>query len=72
MKMESTIPAELLNLKARLDQWRANRKYLRISKLASISGEQTANIFVNPCPQIYGKRSSPSAGDIPALYCVAF
>jgi len=29
MKMETTIPAELLNLKARLDQWRANRKYLR-------------------------------------------
>ena len=29
MKMETTIPAELLDLKARLDQWRANRKYLR-------------------------------------------
>jgi hypothetical protein len=28
MKMETTIPAELLDLKARLDQWRANRKYL--------------------------------------------
>jgi hypothetical protein len=28
-KMETTIPAELLDLKARLDQWRANRKYLR-------------------------------------------
>jgi RNA polymerase sigma-70 factor (ECF subfamily) len=26
-----------------------------ISKLASISGEQTANIFVNPYPPIYGK-----------------
>src|SRR5262245_45862664 len=29
MKMETTIPAELLDLKARLDQWRAKRKYLR-------------------------------------------
>lgn len=29
MNMETTIPAELLDLKARLDQWRANRKYLR-------------------------------------------
>jgi hypothetical protein len=29
MKMETTIPAELLDLKTRLDQWRANRKYLR-------------------------------------------
>jgi hypothetical protein len=29
MKMETTIPAELLDLKARLDQWRENRKYLR-------------------------------------------
>lgn len=29
MKIETTIPAELLDLKARLDQWRANRKYLR-------------------------------------------
>lgn len=27
--METTIPAELLDLKNRLDQWRANRKYLR-------------------------------------------
>jgi hypothetical protein len=27
--METTIPAELLDLKKRLDQWRANRKYLR-------------------------------------------
>ena len=27
--METIIPAELLYLKARLDQWRANRKYLR-------------------------------------------
>jgi hypothetical protein len=53
--METTIPNELLDLKARLDQWRANRKYLR-----------------QPLPPIYGKRSSPSAGDIPAFYCVAF
>ncbi len=29
MKIETTIPAELLDLKTRLDQWRANRKYLR-------------------------------------------
>src|SRR5262245_22314365 len=29
MKMETTIPADLLDLKARLDQWRAKRKYLR-------------------------------------------
>jgi hypothetical protein len=29
MKMETPIPAELLDLKTRLDQWRANRKYLR-------------------------------------------
>jgi hypothetical protein len=29
MKMETTIPAELLDLKTRLDQWRANRKYVR-------------------------------------------
>ena len=29
MKMETTIPTELLDLKTRLDQWRANRKYLR-------------------------------------------
>jgi hypothetical protein len=29
MKIETTIPAELLDLKARLDQWRAKRKYLR-------------------------------------------
>jgi hypothetical protein len=29
MKIETIIPAELLDLKARLDQWRANRKYLR-------------------------------------------
>src|SRR5215831_20125804 len=26
---ETTVPAELLDLKARLDQWLANRKYLR-------------------------------------------
>jgi hypothetical protein len=29
MNMETTIPAELLDLKVRLDQWRASRKYLR-------------------------------------------
>jgi hypothetical protein len=29
MKIETAIPIELLDLKARLDQWRANRKYLR-------------------------------------------
>jgi len=27
--MQTTIPAELLELKARFDQWRANRKYKR-------------------------------------------
>jgi hypothetical protein len=27
--MQTTIPADLLDLKARLDQWRANRKYIR-------------------------------------------
>jgi hypothetical protein len=27
--METTVPAELLDLKKRLDEWRANRKYLR-------------------------------------------
>lgn len=27
--METTIPADLLDLKTRLDNWRANRKYLR-------------------------------------------
>jgi hypothetical protein len=27
--METTIPADLLDLKTRLDQWRANRKYVR-------------------------------------------
>ena len=29
MKLETTIPAELLDLKTRLDHWRANRKYPR-------------------------------------------
>jgi len=29
MKIETTIPAELLDLKARLEGWRANRKFLR-------------------------------------------
>jgi hypothetical protein len=29
IKMETTIPADLLDLKTRLDHWRANRKYLR-------------------------------------------
>jgi hypothetical protein len=29
LKMESSIPADLLDLKTRLDHWRANRKYLR-------------------------------------------
>jgi hypothetical protein len=28
-KMETTNPAELLDLRARLDQWRVTRKYLR-------------------------------------------
>jgi len=27
--MQTTIPADLRDLKARLDQWRANRKYIR-------------------------------------------
>jgi len=46
IKMETTIPADLLDLKSRLDHWRANRKYLRHPlppdlRLAAISISQS-------------------------------
>src|SRR5262249_57116462 len=43
--MQTTIPAELLELKARFDQWRANRKYKRELMPADL---QQAAIDISP------------------------
>lgn len=40
--METTIPADLLDLKTRLDLWRANRKYLRQPLPADLRQEAIA------------------------------
>ena len=46
--MNSTIPADLLELRARFETWRANRKYVRepIPRGAPLGGESEQSFFV--------------------------
>jgi hypothetical protein len=70
--VDSTIPADLLKLKARLEDWRATRKYTRqpipdefrqaAAEMARrYSPSRGASYFGQPLPQIAEEPSQPIA-----------
>jgi hypothetical protein len=51
--MNSTIPADLLEIKARFETWRTNRKYVREPIPPQIINVTISNLYIQPILKFY-------------------